>query len=129
MWGDWIDRLAAGSKYTGIGLIAYTMYRLLVFGCTFVAARLDAREGRLNAQEERVDASLAKRLGHLERQDHVNRRAIVRLERMVRILATELFRLEPDNPKLADVAASLHHVWVPDHDTPDDMNDTLGKLP
>lgn len=104
---DWIARLAAGGKYTGIGLIFYTAYRLLVFGCTFIAKRLDAREARLNAQEERVDASLAKRLDHLERTEVSNQQRIGLLEECVAILASEVRQTDAGNPKLAQVARLL----------------------
>jgi hypothetical protein len=119
----------AGAKYAGLGLIGYSLYRLIAFTCEFLAGRHDARQKRLLEIELRVDSSIADRLKHLERLERTNRRAIVTLEGLVRVLATELHRIQPDNPKLADVAKVLSQVWDITPDTPDDMSDTLDRMP
>lgn len=110
-----------GTKYAGIGLILYTAYRAVTFVFEFSASRHDARQKRLDDQEERVDASLEARLRHLERQEMLNRKAILALEKLVRLLATEVARLEPNNPKLADVASVLSRAYSVDFDVPPDM--------
>lgn len=123
-----IDRLVAGGKYTGLGLVVYTAYRLLVFSCDFIAGRYDARLHRLEAREKRVDKSLEDRLRHLEEQDVQNRRRIAILEKQLRIVAGELARAEPMNPTLAGVAAALSYAFEVEP-TPGDMRETLGRLP
>lgn len=110
MGGDWIDRLSVGGKYTGLGLVGWTAYRLFVFLCRFVAERQDARESRLDAQEARLEESLGNRLGHLERAEKANRTRVTLLEECVAILLTELRMADPTNSKLKEVAAMLREV-------------------
>jgi hypothetical protein len=106
--------LLPGGRYTGFGLLGYTAYRLFVFLCRFVAERQDAREARLNAQEQRLEASLGNRLAHLERAENSNLDRIRLLEARVALaegwvatLATELRMKDPGNPKLAELAKML----------------------
>lgn len=117
MGADWIDRLAVGGKFTGLGLLGYTAYRLFVFICNFIAGRQDAREARLDAQEERLKTSLGNRLDHLEQAESSNLDRIRLLEARVALaegwvatLATELRMKDPGNPKLAELAKMLNAV-------------------
>lgn len=110
MGGDWIDRLAAGGKYTGLGLLGYTAYRLFVFTCNFLAGRHDARQTRLEAREQRIEDSLGRRLEHLERAEIHNQRRIRLLEEVVAILTTELRQSDPMNPALKEVGKLLRDV-------------------
>lgn len=117
MGADWVDRLAVGGEYTGLGLLSYTVYRLFVFICDFFAGRYDARQTRLDVREERLSASLGKRLDHLERAEKANRSRVTLLEECVAILLTELRMADPVNSKLKEVAAMLrdvHPVLPPD---------------
>jgi hypothetical protein len=120
---DWIDRLAVGAKYTGVGLVGLFVYRLFVFTCNFLAGRYDARQARLEAREERVDQSIGNRLTHLEEQQKEDQGRIRLLEEGVGILTAELRQLDPGNPKLREVANMLRHATpvVP----PDQVLDNL----
>lgn len=141
MPGGMLDALlaggfAAGGKTMGLGLIAYAAYKLIAFLLTFIAARLDARQATIDRQQERLDVSLGNRLDHLERIEKANRQEmaanrdeITRLRECVEVLAGELRRKDPNNPKLVEISRTLAAVWTlpPPGDTPDDMKDLLGR--
>lgn len=107
MGADWIDRLAAGGKYTGFGLVAYSAVRLTVFFFNFFAGRYDARQMRLEALDKRVSESLGDRLEHLEQTGAHNQNRIMLLENAVAILLAELRLTDPSNSKLKEVANLL----------------------
>jgi hypothetical protein len=114
---DWIDRLAAGGKWTGFGLLAVMSYRYFTFICNFLAGRFDARQARLEAREERIAYSLGRRLDHLERTEQENQRRIRLLEEVVAILSSELRQADPMNPKLKEIGKMMrdvHPVVPPD---------------
>jgi hypothetical protein len=106
---DWIDRLAAGSKYAGVAVIGLLMYRALTFSCNFIAGRYDARQQRVEALDEKVSSSLAKRLDHLERAERESQAEIQMLRGWVTALATELRAVDPENLRLKDLAHALQH--------------------
>jgi hypothetical protein len=101
---------AAGGRSVGVGLVVWTAYRLFVFVCTFLAGRHDVRQERLDALDERISASLGKRLTHLEEAEETNQSRIRVLEDCVAILAAELRMRDPANPKLGEVAKLLRDV-------------------
>lgn len=125
---DWTDRLIDGGKITAVGIAALFLYRTLVFICEFLAGRYDARQIRLDQIEKRIADAISDRLRHLELQEIANRKRIVMLEKHLRIVAAELWRLDHGNPKLEGVAAALGFAFQVDPDTPDDMTDKLGEI-
>lgn len=119
---DLLDRLMLAGKPVGLGLVVYAAARLFMFLCTFVAARMDARQARLDAQEERLTKSLGDRLNHLEEQ--VARIPV--LEEVVNILVAEVRAHDPNNPKLAIVGKILRSRFQPS--AAPGFDDLIGKL-
>lgn len=121
--GGVADGLTAGGQAIGAGIGSWSAYRLVMFTCNFLAGRNDARQQRLDAREERLSASLGKRLDHLERAEEANQRRIRVLEDCVAILATELRMRDPANAKLGEVAKLLRdvHPVVPPDPQLDDL--------
>lgn len=126
---DWSDKLIEGGKIGAFGLACLMIYRFVVFACEFLAGRYDARQLRLEQREERVDKSISERLRHLELQEIANRKRILFLEKHLRIVAAELWRLDNGNPKLEGVAEALGLAFGIEPDTPDDMEAELRKMP
>jgi hypothetical protein len=109
--------IVVGGQAIGAGLGSWSAYRLIVFGCNFLAGRHDVRQLRLDALDLRLAASLGKRLEHLEHAEINNQARIRVLEDCVAILAGELRMRDPANSKLSEVAKMLrevHPVLPPD---------------
>lgn len=121
---------AAGGKGVGLGLTAWSLLQLTKFLCNFLAGRADARQARLDAQEERLSVSLGKRLAHLEQMEARQGQQIASLRECVEILAAELRQRDPGNSKLAEVASLLRQGIGPiATDTPADMQGLLDRMP
>jgi hypothetical protein len=111
------NAIATGGQAVGAGLGTWSAYRLIVFGCNFMAGRHDARQQRLDDLDERLAKSLGLRLTHLETAEKANQARIHVLEDCVAILAAELRMRDPSNTKLGEVAKLLrdvHPVVPPD---------------
>lgn len=122
------ELLVEGGKVSAFVFVSLLVFRGLVFFCNFLAGRYDARQERLEKREVRVDHALSARLQHLETAERRNQQRISVLERAVRLLTTELARIDPANPKLSQVAAMLDTAFEVDPQTPDDMIDKLGNI-
>lgn len=118
MPGGWFDTVVAGIKYPSIAGFGFFMYRIVVFGCNFLAGRFDVRQARVEALDERLNISLSKRLDHLERAERTNQQEIQMLRGWVTALASELRSVDPENPRLKGLTDALIHgipVPPPDH--------------
>lgn len=134
------DDLASILKGVGIGTAAiFFVVRFLRWAIEFSCSRLDTKQAQLNKQEARIDASLSKRLDHLEKQDdqhkldaaetlklsQISQSRIHLLEQVVGILTVELREADPLNPKLKIVGAMLAFAIEIPPRTPGDMMDKL----
>lgn len=122
--GDTIDRLAAGGRPVGYGIVAFAGVRLFIFIFNWLAGRYDARQDRLERREQRLDQRYDARLRHLEKE--VGRIHV--LEQVISILAAELRQLDPANEKLGQVARLLRKAIPVDPKPKSDFNDLLGKM-
>jgi hypothetical protein len=104
---EWAYQLGAGAKFVGGGISLYWLYRILVFACNFLAGRHDARQQRLEALDARLDVSLGKRLDHLERAERQHQERIQVLEGWLAAMASELRSIDPENPRLKELADAL----------------------
>jgi hypothetical protein len=111
--GNGFDPIEVGAKGTGLVLLGLLAYRTLVFVCNFLAGRYDARQARVEALDEKVSASLAKRLDHLEAQQAEDKARIGVLESWVAALASELRANDPENPRLKELSDALRHHGFP----------------
>lgn len=125
---DLVDRLVLAGKPLGLGLVAYAAVRLFMFLCTFVAARMDARQARLDAREARLEASIGDRLRHLEAGQARDATRLAACERAISILVDRVRSNDPSDPALAEVADLLRDAITVRFDTPGDMTDTLGRI-
>jgi hypothetical protein len=125
--GELLDVAAVAGTGVGGGLGALGAFRFIRWGIEHFGKRQDARQLQLDAQQERVDTSLAKRLSHLEAQELANRDRIQVLEEVTTTLIAELRSIDPNNPKLHDVAHALR-MSIPFAPPSPSIDESIDKL-